>query len=666
MKTTAEHHAELLREKCRSDPVWAHDRYFRRRHEDTTPEFHRDLIEALWSADDRLVLLSFRGSGKSTRSEEAVALWACLGLFKNCLLIGSSETRAAERIAAVSNELKMNDELIHTFGNMVAEPWTQTKLVLTSGACIQCMGRDQDIRGIKHLDARPDLIVVDDFEDKESVQSPEGRRKTLRWFLAELLPACDPKRRVRVLATPMDQESVPMLLIRTPRPAWPHRIFPIERLDPLFGDREAMWPARFPLHWIDAERSDYESLGEADVWSREYMCEAVAESSRTFRADMIRIEPIAHTFQSRWAMIDPARTVRRTSSATGWAVWSWERHRLVVWDAGAKLLMPDEIVDLAFKLANDYGVVELGIEENGLHEWLAQPIRARMSQAGAIPYRGVLAPRGKLDFCRGLQPFFAAGEVVFARDLPDLRDQLLGFPTGRLDTVNALAYALLLRPGRLVYEGWRPEAQIRPVTLGREPLYLALNATRIELAAALCQLVDGRLQIAADWIFEGDPGETVERALREASMRCGRGFTAICGPAHFDEYQNVGLVQQLRLAGCEVRPGTHHEKGREWLRRELGRSLGGDPVLAAGEDASWTARAFAGGFSRGLDGGSPSPEPADNRYRLLMEGIESLAGLVSWGLEDDAAPQNWAFDRQGRRYLSAFPGRANPAERTLQ
>lgn len=656
-KDIDQHHIELLRQACRSNPVWAHDRFFQRRHEDRTPAFHTDLIEALWSDDDRLVLLSFRGSGKSTRSEEAVALWACLGSFTNCLLIGSSETRAAERIAAVSNELKTNDDLIHTFGDIVGEPWTQTLLVTKSGAAIRAMGRDQDIRGIKHLDHRPDVVLVDDFEDRDMVLTPEGRRKTLRWFLAELLPACDPHRKVRVLATPMDQESVPMLLIKQPRPAWPHRIFPIERIDPLFLDREATWPARYPLSWIDGEKSDYEALGQADVWAREYMCEAVAEASRTFRPEMVKLEPKIPSFEARYAMIDPARTVRRTSSATGWAVWSWAGSRLTVWDAGAKLLLPDEIIDLAFRLNREYGVVELGIEEDGLNEWLAQPIRARMSVAGAIPYRGVRAPRGKLDFIRGLQPFFAAGEVVFAIELPELREQLLAFPTGRIDAINALAYALLLRPGRLIYPDWHAETQIRPVVIGREPLYLALNSTRIETAAALCQLKDGRLEIAADWVFEGEPGETVEKALREASMRCGRSFIVMAHPKHFDEWHNVGMVQACRAAGAEVRPGTDHQKGREWLRREIGRSRGGDPVLAVSEGAEWTLRAFAGGFSRALHDGAPQTEPQANRYRLLIEGIESLAGLISWGIADETTPQNWAFDRQGRRYLSAMPGR---------
>lgn len=656
--------AELVAGVIAVDPHWAHEAFFGHRHEDKTPLFHSPLIAALWDAADRGVILSFRGSGKSTLSEEAVTLWACLERFRNCLLIGSSEARAAERLAAVSNELKTNEELRHVFGDLVGEPWTQTKLVLTNGRCIQAMGRDQDIRGIKHLDWRPDYVIVDDFEDKDNVQSPEGRRRTLRWFLAELLPACDPKRRVRVLATPMDAESVPMLLIKTPRPGWPSHTFPIERLGP-DGEREPCWPGRYPLSWIDQEQGDYIALGEADVWAREYMCEAVAEGSRTFRPEMLRVVPQEVTFQARFGMIDPARTVRRTSSLTGWAVWSWERHRLIVWEAGAKALMPDEIVDLAFRLSDDYGLVELGVEEDGLNEWLAQPIRQRMSVAGAIPYRGVRAPRGKLDFIRGLQPFFAAGEVLFVAEMPELRDQLLAFPTGRIDAANALAYALQLRPGRLIYEEWHAAQHVRPLGLRPGPVYLAANATRTMLSGVLVQLEDGHVNVLADWLFEGDPGETVEPLLRAASMRVarppgpGRALTMVLGPEHFNEWNNVGLVQALRSYGVEVRTGGQLDPGRAFLRRELERTHQGEPAFQVSEDAQWTLRALAGGYCREFRGGEPTAEARPGRYRVLMEGLESMAGLVAWGIEEAEDAVNWAYDAQGRRYRSALPGRMN-------
>jgi len=631
---------------------------FQHRHEDKSPAVHREITEFLWSDVDRGVVLGFRGIGKSTLVEEVLTIAAGFRLFHNCLIIGSSEARAAERLAAVSNELKMNDGVKQQWGDMVGDPWTQTKLGLRWGGCIQAMGRDQDIRGLKHLDWRPDLVIVDDFEDKDNVQTPEGRRKTLRWFLAELLPACDPKRKVRVLATPMDAESVPMLLIRKPRPAWDVKVFPILYLDGE-GVETPTWPARFPLAWCSRERADYEALGEIDIWEREFMCNAVSSASRVFKPEMIRVAPVEHTFQAKWAMIDPARTTRRTSAMTGWAVWSWERHRLVVWEAGARHMMPDEIVDLAFRLAGEHEPVDVGIEEDGLNEWLLQPIRSRMLRDGTIPCRAVRAPKGKLDFIRGLQPFFSAGEVTLCSEMPELREQLLSFPTGRIDAPNALAYALQLRPGRLIYDGWNARQHILPFQAQNSYVReysLALNATRTIVTGMLVVSIDGRVVVVADFVREGDPGEAAESILREASIRSAGRLTAFAGPQHFDQWRNVGLVQALRASGCDCRPGGAVEAGREFIRAELGRSVAGEPSFAVSDGASWTLRAFAGGYARSVRDGEIHQEATDNRYRTLMEGLESFCGLFAWQNESDQN-RNWAFDREGRRYLSAAPDR---------
>jgi hypothetical protein len=641
-------HLALLRHYLKV-PFDAHRDLFERRHEDTTADFHAQLIEWFWAPVDRSVLLAFRGSGKSTYSEEFTALVGCFDIYRNILLVGSSETRAAERLAAVSNEFKTNDKLIEAFGDQVSEPWTQTKLVLKNGHCIQAMGRDQDIRGIKHLDWRPDLVLVDDFEDKDNVQTPDGRRKTLRWFLAELLPACNPKRKIRVLGTPMDPESVLMQLIKI---GWDNTVIPIEYLDEQ-GERQPAWPARFPMSWIDAEHRDYTSLGEGDVWDREYMCDATSHASRVFRPEMIKVEPILHTFQARWGMIDVARSLGRYSATTGWAIWSWEKHRLIVWDAGAKQMLPDEVIDTCFRLCRDYSLVDLGIEEDGLNEWLMQPIRIAQLERGTIPVRAVRAPRSKMDFIRGL----AAVDFVLSHDMPELRSQLLGFPTGRIDAPNALAYALQLRPGRLIYDSWNATTHIRPLVLREGPVFLVANADRSMVVGILVQLDGSRVGVLNDWCIEGDPGEATETLVRNASVACGRAFTVTLGPKHFDQWQNVGLAQAFRGFGIDVRPGTSPDKGREFIRHELERSPGGSPGITISENATWTLRAFAGGYSRPLRDGYPVAEAADGKYKLLMEAFESFCGLIAYGLDEADTQPNYMYDAQGRRYLSAMPAR---------
>jgi hypothetical protein len=649
-----------LRERFRRDRWFAHRILFEPRHEFASAPYHRELVDDFWSEEPDSVILAFRGAGKTTTDEEDVTIAAVEGVYRNILLIGSNEGRAAEPLAAIKNEIAMNEVIHRVYGELRGDVWTQTKIVLANGVCVQALGRDQDIRGIKHLDFRPDLVLVTDFEDKDNVQTPEGRRKTLRWFLRELLPACDPRRKVRVHTTPMDAESVPMLLIEEDH--WPNRVFPICYLDEA-GEEQPSWPgSMFTMEWIERTRARFRRLGDLDGWEQEYMCRAVSEEARFFRREDMRVVPRTRVWEGVWCMIDPARTVGRASASTGWAAWSWVRNRLVVWDAGGEMLLPDAIVDLAFRLNEELEPIEVGVEKDGLDEFLLQPLRhAGSVRRVSLPFRGVRAPRGKHAFIRGLQPFFRAGEVEFVKPLETLADQLLGFPRGRIDAPNALAYAVLNRPGLPIYEAFDPRENIVEglAEVWGRPIFLACNAKSGIVSAALMQFVENEFLVLADWLIEGDALAVFESIAREASMMCGRSPVVVAGSLHWQHYGNLGLVQAAKSVPMEVRRGGDQIRGRSFLTTEFERrGRRGAPRVQIADTCRWTLNALAGGYARPQHARVLSADAEDNRYRVLMEGIEAFAGLLALGVVDseDEETGNFSYDRQGRRYRSAMPG----------
>jgi hypothetical protein len=102
-------------------------------------------------------------------------------------------------------------------------------------------------------------------------------------------------------------------------------------------------------------------------------------------------------------MYDPARTTKATSATTGWAVWSWIANRLIVWDAGGELWKPDQLVDHIFRINEQYSPVEIGVEEDGLNEWILQPLRhAQLARNTLVPLRAMKAPRGTISFIEAL------------------------------------------------------------------------------------------------------------------------------------------------------------------------------------------------------------------------------------------------------------------------
>lgn len=671
----------------------AHQILFRHRHPDESAPAHRHIIADIYDSRARLLIEGFRGIAKSTLLEEAAILRACYRGFRNMVIVGASYTRAVDRLAAIKREFELNPYIAELFGEMRGPTWQEGKIVFPDGSCIQAIGRGQSMAGMKHLDWRPDAALIDDLEDPEEVRDDPEREADWQWFLETFLPALDDPvgSWVRVLGTRRGKGSLPE---RLEAAGWPTSKYPIEHIDEK-GARQPTWAAKFPLPKIDAMRQLYR--GRMDIWAQEYMCQATSSRHQDFQQSMIHVVPRTRTWEATYGFIDPASSVNRGSATTGWAVWSWVRNRLVVWGAGAERLLPDEVVRLAYRLLVDYNLTWLGVERDALNQFLMQPLRHEQLRRGlgVVPIKPVAAISGtkgggKNAFIRGLQPFFAAGEVEFATPCPELVEQLMSFPYGAIDAPNALAYAQTLRPGLLVHDNFT-EDNIVPGLMPNDskPLFLAGNADHGVVTAALLQRTDGELRIFADWVCEGAPAELVADIHAEAALVAESGrweeeliydqeqplklpvrrevwgrlpLRWIVPARHKDIYQNIGLMQAIRAIPQGVSPAEgEDERGRAAFGRMLNEHQRGRPRVLVSPNARWTLRALTGGYARAIArGGVAEARPEPSLYRVLMEGIEGFAavGSATEGAQEDRQPM--AFDRNGVAYRSAMPaqGRA--------
>jgi hypothetical protein len=386
-------------------------------------------------------------------------------------------------------------------------------------------------------------------------------------------------------------------------PDWINQVYPVEYVSEA-GERVATWPDHKSLAWIDNKKAEETREGNISGYMREYMCVADDPEHKIFKSSMFKVEPRIRTWQPTFAFYDPARTVRVTSATTGWAVWSWIGRRLVVWDGGGELLLPDAIVKHIFDVAERWSPVMIGVEEDGLNEFLKQPIRHEQLRRGilvpVIPFR---APRNKRGFIEGLQPYFASGEASFAKPLPEFVNQFLNFPTGRIDAPNALAYALKMRPGVVIYEDFSGVNVAQELYLAkRAPTYLALNATLGVTTGVLVQFRDGRLSIHADFVMEGDPGAVLGRMVQEAKLEAPSAeLRLIAGAGHFADYNPVGLLGSVAKLPATLRRGGAENVGRSEIRRLLTSSVRGDPALLISPRARWTLNAFCAGYALEVD-----------------------------------------------------------------
>jgi hypothetical protein len=652
---------------CHQNRVLAHRVLFKHRHPQESPEFHDEMIRR-WHGRSRYeLMMAFRGGAKSTIGEEALPIMAGFREFKNCIILGYNADRAIERLAAIKHEIESNDAFRQVFGDLRGPVWGDDRVVLANNVMIQAHGRGQALRGIKHQDMRPDMVFFDDLEERGDVTEPAARAKLLRWFMTSVIPAMDPGHRGRMAATPLDPEALPMSLARDPE--WNVSRFPIKYKDSE-GKWKATWPARFPLtraeaveigaeDSVEAIENRFVSQGMLQDFNSEYMCEAETPELKPFKQEMFRTEPQVRTWQAVYAMFDPARTTNKDSATTGFAAWTWMGPRLVVWQSWGKLLMPDQILDALFEVNEQFHPTLIGVEEDGLNEWLLQPIRQMQAAKGiTLPLKAERAPRGKLDFIRALQPYFNAREVVFAEPMQELERQLKSFPTGRIDAPNALAYALKMRPGAPIFDSFSNRhiaENLQP--LAGQPAWLAINAKGGTTAAAVVQLIDGAIRVYADCLREGEPALTVPDIVAWANLEVSRNCRVVIPPHHWEKYTNIGLVQALKKCVGDVRQGAPLALGREWLRHQLQREVRGQPAVVVSDRARWVLNGFAGGYSRELmKGGGLSETAEENQYKVLFEAVESFAGLLKVGsLDRDNDERQYATAADGRRYVSALP-----------
>jgi hypothetical protein len=643
--------------KLGRDPKLAHKIIFAHRHTNATPQAHHDFIDLIYGSNQFVLGKAFRGFAKSTIAEEKVIIDALFERKFYSLIIGNSYDRASQRLAAVKYELENNEAINELFGDQRGPTWNEDEIILPNGRKIQAFGARQSLRGAKHREHRPDQALVDDLEDEEMVATEEARAKLKRWYTGALEPALPPTGNIIVIGTPLHPQSLIEDLGR--RGKYVSKTFPVMYIDE-HGEEQATWPDRFSLDWCYAKRQEYIEAGNQIEWEQEYMCRAENVAMKPFQASMIRYAAAAPMWTPTSIFVDPARTVKEKSARTGYAAWSWIGNKLLVREAFGEFHRPDQIIDTIFKLDEEFSPVEIGVEADGLEEFLMQPIRAEVLKRGrSLPIRAMRAPKNKDAFITGLQPFFLASEVEFAKPLPHLLSELLSFPTGRKDVPNALAYALRMRSGQPVYSDFSMQHIDEELTPRKNmPCYLALSSRPAMTTGVLVQYIDGAIRVYADWIKDEPPLDALKNMYDEAVQLLGRGMKLAASVDQFDKFNNTGLVAAARRIPLPIERGVEAMKAKGNLKPYLQKQVRGMPGLLVSKQARWTLNALGGGYAYKLNkAGTLDDMPEDNQYKTLMEGLESFIGwfTVAANLTSEEGGAHYGYTEDGRRFLSSLP-----------
>lgn len=647
---------------------------FSHRHPQLSPEFHVSIMD-LWRSQDMFVLIeAFREGAKSTLSEEFILIEAAYHNFEYALLFGETYTKACQRLAAIKHEALHNAKLRQLFGELKGHPWGEDTICFSNGVRIEAHGWDEEIRGFKWLDFRPDRAYLDDIENKTLVRDSATVDKQWSRLNTELIPALDKiKRKVRMTGTPLADDC---LLKRAEASAeWVVAKFPICRAPDGAQGLEAimhpgavsMWPDRWPMEEIRREYQRWADNGLAREFIQEYMLIAAQTQGKPFSEDKLifsEVEPPG--WLRKVEIMDPARTADKLKSdRTGHVVVSRMGSRIYVHESDGGFLKPDEIISTAFDTSERHGNCEVAIERNSLDEWLMQPMREEMLRRGQpVDLMPLLAPhdRSKTQFILGLQPWFEAGDIIFVgpkHKHAKLAAEIANFPSGKRDILNALAYAQRVFGGAPMYPGFGQEHITYSPRLEQDAqLAVTLHATANEVGGVLVALHGRRMTVLADWATTRPPAE----ALRDISallrgMFPTRTVTWWVAADLTDQQGRVPLVEAMRSYHLKVYPAGYVAPSRGALAEPMRERDNGRPLLLVSAQCTRTLNALAGGYRYAVGpDGKPRGEPESNISRTLGVALEVLTVEVNKGHTDSALPDGFGstLNAHGVGYFSAL------------
>jgi len=297
-----------------------------------TADFQQKIFAITEDENSKLdVIVAFRGSGKSTIVSLSNVLWALLGRQekKFILLLSQTQNQARQLLAHVKYELENNQLLLNDFGgrNLGIGEWSQDSLTLGKHqARVMAASAEQSIRGLRHLQFRPDLIIADDVEDSNSTRTRDGRNKTYNWFKGEIIPAGDDNTKTIVIGNLLHEDSLLMRLeesIKAGKQDGQYHRFPLMRSLTVNKKRYHFiaWRGKYPN--LASIKKLERKVSDTVMWKREFLLELIPDSDQVIHHSWIRyytaipdIEDEQNKYRTSEAGVDLAISEKETADYT--------------------------------------------------------------------------------------------------------------------------------------------------------------------------------------------------------------------------------------------------------------------------------------------------------------------------------------------------------------
>lgn len=432
-----------------TDFSWVHDQIF-------------DLID---SGERKIAIAAPRGIGKTTIARTLAAKGILYRDVNFISYVSNSATAAEMQTENIKRELKSNNEIKKLFGDIAIadtdigldDTFAKTAWVAYGNTLVMPRGAGQQVRGLIWKNHRPQLIIIDDLENKEEVMNENNREKLKEWFFSDLLKSVNrylDDWRIVYIDTLKHEDSLLQVLMDSSD-------WSTLRLSLCDDKYNSLIPQYISTEELKKEVEDHREKGLLDVFYMEYMNIPIAREDASFKQENFKYysepELDKQTIETV-VIVDPAKTAKMQSadSAVIAVGLDYASNKIYFRDCVNGKMYPDELYDELFDMRARWGAHTVGIEVTGLEEFIKQPIKNEMIKRGPkstfepvwLKARGGPADgannKGKLKRIAALVPFYRQGYIYHNRECcAALESQLLMFPRAKLmDVMDAFAYVI--------------------------------------------------------------------------------------------------------------------------------------------------------------------------------------------------------------------------------
>ena len=462
-----------------------------------SPEFHREL-DAIWQQGVlkgrypltaaeiktisrlpgvRRAVAAPRGHAKSTNLTFKGTMHSTLYGYKHYPIIISDSSEQAEGfLDNIRVEFEENTAILEDFGSLAGSVWRSNVLVTKTNIKIEAIGSGKKIRGRKHRNWRPDLIILDDVENDENVRTPEQRSKLKNWFDKAVSKSGDDYTDIVYIGTLLHYDSLLAKTLTNPayRSIKYKAVIQFSQADDLWqqwesiftdlsnDDREADALAFFQAHKA-AMLEGTQVLWEEKLSYYDLMVMRVSEGEASFNSEEQNepINPDDCLFMEEWfeyyneaeinfrdpvfdffGFIDPS--LGKTKRSDFSAIVTLAKHRssgyMYVVDADIERRHPDRIIadvlakERWLRASFGHGYRKLGAETNQFQWFLKEELAKASAKAGLyLPIEEVQQTSDKVMRIQTLQPDVKNKYIKFNRRHKRLLEQLTQFPMGAHD-----------------------------------------------------------------------------------------------------------------------------------------------------------------------------------------------------------------------------------------